>query len=213
MTYFEGIPNPRVRATPHTNGVNSGSGYFDVNWNSVEGAGGYYLGIWDGKEYEYLNVGNTTSFTTRGRTIWPTTGEINAGACKLHLGGGGVELPMIPAHLYAKNNPGSSYANDLNYYFKVVPHNGTGQAPNPALFSEASGVLPDTVAPNKPSAVTVNPSGYTNAANITVSWSGITDYNNTSGGAQTTLSGGQIEYLIDGDSPAGAWKTTGKNTA
>ncbi|MEG0382928.1 MAG: DNRLRE domain-containing protein, partial [Christensenella sp.] len=125
MTYFEEIPNTGIRVTPHTNGVNSGSGYFDVNWNSVEGAGGYYIGIWDGKEYEYLNVGNTTSFTTKGRSIWPTAGEITAGSCKLHLNGGGAELPMIPAHLYAKNNPGSSYANDLNYYFKVVPHNGT----------------------------------------------------------------------------------------
>ena len=211
MTYYvwDG-DNTGVAATSHGNGAGSGTGYVDLSWNRVNGASGYYVGIFDGKDYEYIDVGDTTSFTTRGRGLWPATAEINAGNAKLHLGGGGTELPMIPALAYAKNNPGSSYANDLNYYFKVVPHNAYGQAINPANFTTANCILPDTVPPNAPSAVTVNPSTWTNGSSLTVSWSGVTDYTNTTGGAVSNLGNGRIQYMLDNSN---VWTDTDKNTA
>ena len=207
VTYYEAPADPGLVVTPVGNGTNSGTGYVNLSWNAVDGADRYYVGILNGKEYEYYDVGNTTSWSTHNMAIWPTQSEISSGRYQLHHDGAGTELPMVPAFTYT--NAGTTYASSLRYYFKVIPANSYGQVPNPGHFGSRETILPDTMQPNQPSSVSVSPSILTNAANISVSWSGVMDYNNTSGGASDSLGTGQIQYRIDD----GAWYYTSQNTA
>lgn len=78
-TYVTGIGTPTLKATPHGYGANSESGWVNLSWNQVSGASGYTIGIYNGSKYEYHYVGNTTSFTTKGKRLWPTDAEIAAG--------------------------------------------------------------------------------------------------------------------------------------
>lgn len=203
ITYYRDPSSPNASVVPHGNAANSGTGYLDLSWNSVDGAEGYYVGIHNGREYEYFYVGNVTSWSTKGKGIWPTDSEINSGRYRLHHDGRGAELPMLPALSY--NNSGGALAGNLNYTVRVIPANRFGQAPDPARFSAFSARLPDTVSPSVASSVTVSPSGYSNAGSITVSWAGITDYNNSSASAVSSMgSGGHIQYSVD----SASWKNT-----
>ena len=106
--------------------------------------------------------------------------------------------------------PNGEYKTSLEYYFKVVPCNEYGQAIAPDTFASVSAVLPDTIAPNQPAAVSVNPSGYSNDKNFTVSWSGVKDFTTASEKIQTNVGSGKIQYSIDGTDH---WKDTDSNSA
>ena len=204
ITYYE-ASDPGLKLTAHGNGANTGTGYVDLNWDTVEGASNYYVGIFNGKNYEYFYVGNKTSWSTKGLGIWPTQDEISAGRYALHGDKSGSELPMIPASTYA--NAGAGYENSPEYYFTVIPANAYGQAPRPANFASQSVRLPDTVAPSAPESVSISPSDYTNADEITVNWSGTKDYNASSPAATSSMgSGGSIQYALDNST---SWENTG----
>ena len=57
------IPNlkkpDRPTAKSYSNG--NGTGYIDLNWPAVSGASGYKLYMYNGKNYESINIGNVTS--------------------------------------------------------------------------------------------------------------------------------------------------------
>ena len=209
VTYFEDIAEPSVDITAKGSGVSSGTGYVDLTWEAVKGAEAYYVGIFNGKDFEYFFNDNKRTFTTKGKGIWPTETEIKNGKYALHSDEKGAELPMIPAFTY-DNVKNGSYGTSLNYYFKIVPCNEFGQAPNPGLFDTKSIRLPDTMPPNQAAAVTVNPSAFTNTNSMVVSWSGVTDFNTTSPKVVNTLGDGKIQYAIDGTAN---WKDTNRNTA
>lgn len=42
-------------------------GYFDISWKKVEGAKGYKVWIYNGKEYQAISAGNVTSWSTKGK--------------------------------------------------------------------------------------------------------------------------------------------------
>ena len=65
--YTDDLPAPTVTATAYGYGVNSESGYIDLSWNAVPLAAGYRLGIYNGSEYQYLDIGNVTSYSTGAR--------------------------------------------------------------------------------------------------------------------------------------------------
>ncbi|MBQ8935093.1 MAG: DNRLRE domain-containing protein, partial [Oscillospiraceae bacterium] len=195
--------DPNLKVTAKGNGVNSGTGYLELSWDKVEGAQNYYVGIHNGKEYEYFYVTGTTSWTTKGKGIWPTETEINNGRYSLHHDGKGAELPMIPAFTY--NNSGGTLAGNLNYSVCVIPANEYGQAPNPKYFGAKTAKLPDTLPPSQASTVSVSPDTYTNANTITVSWSGIKDYNNKDTSAVASLGTGHVQYSINNTVD---WKNT-----
>ena len=195
--------DPNLKVTAKGNGVNSGTGYLELSWDKVEGAQNYYVGIHNGKEYEYFYVTGTTSWTTKGKGIWPTETEINSGRYSLHHDGKGAELPMIPAFTY--NNSGGTLAGSLNYSVCVIPANEYGQAPNPKYFGAKTAKLPDTLPPSQASTVSVSPADYTNANTITVSWSGIKDYNNKDTSAASSLGTGHVQYSINSTAD---WKNT-----
>ena len=199
-TYYTGIGKPTLTATGHGNSVNSGSGWVELNWNAIEGAQGYVLGVWNGQSYEYRYIGNTTSWSSDGKKLWPTQAEISSGRYALHWDGGGQELPTIPR---------ASQSN-LNYIFTVLPSNAYGQVADSNTAATAQTTLPDRLAPNQPSSVAVSPAGYTNASSVQVTWAGVKDLPSDQG----ITSGGKIQYAVDpsGSDPTGwSWNNTGSS--
>ena len=204
VTYYVIDEASGLTATPQANG--DGTGYVDLTWNAVGGATGYYVGVFNGREYEYIYVGNVTSWSTNNQGIWPTAEEIAAGRYQLHLDGAGAELAATPTGVY--RNAGGAYGDSLRYYFSVLPANRFGHAANP--WDDVSAVMPHALRPAQASSVQASPSAWTAADRLTVSWSGIVDYL-ADGTELTTLeSGGRIEYSIDG---VDNWTSTGKATA
>lgn len=200
--YTDDLPAPTVTATAYGYGVNSESGYIDLSWNAVPLAAGYRLGIYNGSEYQYLDIGNVTSYSTRGKALWPTDAEMAAGNYTIHWNGGGQELPNIPR----------TDQSDLNYYFTVQPANAYGQTGS--TFGRANAVLPDTTPPNKPVTVSVSPVDWTSASAHTVTWAGVTDLPTH---ASTLGVGGQIQYAVNPssvqDPAAWNWQSTSSNSA
>ena len=118
LTYNYPTPvnGPNVSAYSLDNGKNEG--YLDFTWPTVPDATGYILSIYNGEGYEDIDVGNTTSWSTKGKGIWPTEQEIANGEYKLHLNGGGSELPTSPAKTYrAADN--DRYGNTPNYFIRL----------------------------------------------------------------------------------------------
>ena len=187
--------DPNLRVTAYGNALNSGTGYLNLDWSTVEGASNYYVGIHNGKTYEYFYVNGATSWTTQGKGIWPTEDEINSGRYLLHHDGAGSELPMLPALTY--NNSGGVLAGNLNYSVCVIPANQYGQAPNPKYFGVRTARLPDTLPPSTASSVSISPSAYTNADSLTLTWAGILDYNATDTSAVPSLGTGHVQYSLN----------------
>ena len=66
VKYSYAKPNtPRVQA--YSNGSGSGSGHFNLQWDPVPGATEYKVAIFNGYDYEYISVGNVTSWTTKDK--------------------------------------------------------------------------------------------------------------------------------------------------
>lgn len=201
-TYYTGVGTPTVTAAGKGHGVNSQSGWAELSWNSVAGAQGYVLGVYNGREYEYRSIGNVTSYSTKNKKLWPTAEEIAAGKYALHWDGTGQELPNIP-------RLGQS---DLNYYFRVLPSNAYGQVVSSATAGSASALLPDTTPPSQPATVSVSPAGWSSAASVSVTWAGVTDQP----GSASNLGTGRIQYAVDPtgtDASAWTWVDTASNTA
>ena len=201
-TYVTGIGTPVLTATPYGYGMNSESGWVDLSWNRVSGASGYTIGIYNGKSSEYQFVGDVTSFTTKGKGLWPTDEEIAAGKYALHWDGTGQELPNIPR----------LDQSDLNYYFRVMPTNQYGQTASSATVATASALLPDTTPPNQPATVSVSPSDWSSTGTHTITWAGITDQP----GNASTLGTGRVQYAVNPngtDAETWTWQDTASNTA
>ncbi|PEM49507.1 DNRLRE domain-containing protein [Bacillus wiedmannii] len=124
ITYSYPKPN-KPRVTSHSNGIGSGTGHLSINWDTVPGATGYRVGIFDGEDYNYYKVGNITSWSTKDKKIWPSRDALNQGRNELHFDGQGGELPTSPLQMY-QNNGDKEQGNDKHAYkIKVVaeyPH-------------------------------------------------------------------------------------------
>ena len=195
--------DPNLRVTAYGNALNSGTGYLNLDWGTVEGASNYYVGIHNGKAYEYFYVNGATSWTTQGKGIWPTEDEINSGRYLLHHDGAGAELPTIPAFSY--NNSGGALAGNLNYSICVVPANQYGQAPNPKYFGVRTARLPDRLPPSVPESMDLENGIYTNADEVTLLWTGMRDYNDTATSAVASLGTGCVQISVDS---TGDWVDT-----
>ena len=201
--YYTGVGKPKVTVSAGGNGINSQSGWVELQWNRVTGAKGYALGIYNGKAYEYRYLGDVTSFSTKGKGLWATDAEMAEGKYALHWDGGGQELPNIPS----VNN------SDLNYYFRVVPTNEYGQAAGSSTATTVSVLLPDTTPPSMPVTLSVSPAGYSNADEREITWAGIQDMPS---GSSSLGENGKVEYVLnpEGSDPAAwAWASTGSSSA
>ncbi|MFZ3589761.1 hypothetical protein ACOI1C_10880 [Bacillus sp. DJP31] len=61
------------------NGSGTDSGHVNLKWAGVSGATGYKVLIFNGSYYEEFDVGNTTSWTSQNKRIWPTPTQISQG--------------------------------------------------------------------------------------------------------------------------------------
>ncbi|MED1305571.1 DNRLRE domain-containing protein, partial [Bacillus pacificus] len=99
VKYSYAKPNkPRVQT--YSNGSGSSSGYMNIQWDAVPGATGYKVAIFNGYDYEYIPVGNVTSWTTKDKKIFPTPDEIAQGYFEFHEDGKGAEVPVNPGPMY-----------------------------------------------------------------------------------------------------------------
>ena len=204
FVYYPDPAAANLQVSAQGNGTNSRTGYLNLSWNTVSDATGYYVAIFNGEVYEYIYVGNVTSWSTKGKGIWPTEAEVSTGRYKLHTSGGGAELSVMPGLAY--RNVSSAYAGDLNYYVSVIPASSAGYMNQPPANAIKTAKLPDTIPPSQASSVTIEPAGYTNADSVTLKWAGITDYNGSSGSAVSSLGSGGIQYRVDDQS---TWTNTG----
>lgn len=125
---------PTVNAPTGTVGSNNnGSGYANLSWNAVSGATGYRIKIFNGRTYETFDVGNVTSWSTKGKGLWPTADEIAAGGYELHHDGKGTELSTYPSEVYS--NAGDRYANSRLYYFRVSAIFPGGESDNSEAYT------------------------------------------------------------------------------
>ncbi|KEZ48577.1 hypothetical protein AZ46_0216830 [Metabacillus indicus LMG 22858] len=146
------------------NGVNSKNGYVNLNWTAVSGATGYKVLIYNGASYEEFNVGNVTSYTTKGKKLWPLDNT-----CSLKKDGTGGELPDDPRSHYQKC--GNNYPNNKNFWFRVVAYNGNGDTAQSDAFMPT---IPDATAPSKPGKPVVSNKL---DSNFTFTWGASTDSN------------------------------------
>ncbi|MGX4668687.1 DNRLRE domain-containing protein [Cerasibacillus sp. JNUCC 74] len=111
---------------PYANAMNEKSGYVKLNWEAVDGADGYKIGLYNGKEYqEVATVGkDTLSWSTQNKGLWTTKAQIAAGEYKLNVKGGGAELAVDPSPVY-RNSKGA-YPKRKNYWFRVKAYSKAG---------------------------------------------------------------------------------------
>lgn len=125
-----------------------GRGYVNLSWEAVPNATGYKVWVFNGVAYESINVGNTTSWSTKGKAIWPTDDEISQGKFNIHtdLSKPGSELALNPS--YAYRNAGTEYRLNKNYYFRVSAYNSTDESAYSTGFYKHT--MPDLLLPEAP---------------------------------------------------------------
>lgn len=151
------------------NGANTGTGYVNLNWTTVAGAAGYKVLIFNGKAYEEIDVGNVTSWTTKGKKLWPTATQIAAGSYTLRKDGTGTEFSDDPRPVY--QNSGGTYPNNKNYWFRVKAYNSLGETTQSDAFMPT---IPDQTAPTKPGTPTI---GNELNSQFKINWQASTDGN------------------------------------
>ncbi|NTW71787.1 MAG: DNRLRE domain-containing protein [Eubacteriaceae bacterium] len=161
-----------------SSGINTGTNYANLSWNSVSGATSYKVGIFNGYQWEFFDAGANTTYSTMNMKIWPTPAEINAmvppSSTILHNNVAGVELANDPAILYAKQNQG--YGANHAYYFMLRAYNSYGQYTDSNYI--ASNAI-DSTSPNQPSAVSTSivyaPLNCEDEIDLTATWPATTD--------------------------------------
>ncbi|ARU63594.1 hypothetical protein CBW65_23200 [Tumebacillus avium] len=161
-------PKPAApTGTAYGNGVNTGNGYVNLQWGAVSGATGYKVLFFNGKAYEEIDVGNVTTWTTKGKKLWPTAAQAAAGQYTLRLDGTGGELEDDPRPVYVAS--GGPYSANKNYWFRVKAYNAYGTTVQSDAFMPT---IDDETAPTKPGTPAV-----TNKLNsaYTFTWAASTD--------------------------------------
>lgn len=129
---LEGII-PDQPATPTVTAFSNetdSKGYFDLEWEGVEGATSYDIELYNGNNYERFPVGDVTSWSSKGKRIFPTEAQ----AAELTLGqtnvfrksGDGRDFLTDPRSLYRKT--GTKNVNTTYYYAKVIAKSSKGES-------------------------------------------------------------------------------------
>ncbi|MBC1211013.1 hypothetical protein HB815_08720 [Listeria booriae] len=109
--------------TSHRSETDGNVGYLNVSWKPATDAISYKIGLFNGYNYDYIDVGKVTNWSTKGKKLWATTDEVANGRYKLHMDGTGAELPIDPMQTYTaanKANPNVNYSDRLFYYTRVI---------------------------------------------------------------------------------------------
>lgn len=152
---------PTVQVQSYGLGLNSGKGVIELSWFPVQGANGYKILMFNGKDYEEIDVGDSLSWSSRNKNIWPTAEQIKNGSYQLRLDGTGEELDDLAVKIY-----GNADGNSLNryaYYFKVLAYNEYDEVET----EEFPVSIPDQTAPSMPTNVRMLDE---DIENFTISW-------------------------------------------
>ena len=186
--------------TPTGNVFSNGddTGYANLSWPAVKGATGYKVWVFNGSSYQDYSVGNVTSWSTKGKSIWPTSAEIGAGKYTLHTDGKGSELAIDPSPVY--RNSGGTYPTKKNYWFRVSAEFTQGEGATSAAYAPT---LPDLKLPEAPTGASYsngNGTGY-----LDVHWKPVTG---ATGYKVLLFNGKSYESLDVGN--VTEWTTKGK---
>ncbi|MFF2878536.1 hypothetical protein ACFVR2_19670 [Gottfriedia sp. NPDC057991] len=126
------MPMPTVEAFSNENGT--GTGYLNVSWKPVEGVTKYQVILFNGSIHSYWDVpADKTSWTTKGKGMFPTAEQIDAGQVNFKRDGSGGEFSIDPTYLYEKtfevNSGGLNYAQSIEYYVRVTAVFEDGSSP------------------------------------------------------------------------------------
>ncbi|MBC2371438.1 hypothetical protein HBP98_05380 [Listeria booriae] len=182
---IEQMAKPTV--TSYRSEDDASTGYLDVSWQPVTDAVSYKIGLFNGFNYQYVNVGKTTNWSTKGKKLWASKTDIANGNYQLHTDGTGSELPMDPMKTYTaanKANPNVNYSDRLFYYTRVVAVFADQESP----VSEAEVV---TMPLEDLSFADVDSTVSNNQGSFTLKWGGVAN----AAGYKVWLSDG---YLYNG---------------
>ncbi|KGL43581.1 hypothetical protein [Listeria newyorkensis] len=215
--YYEGkrmlrsVQDKPEKATIKTvsNGVGTGTGAMNLSWKAMPGATGYKVIIGNGYNYEYFTVGNVTSWTTKGKGIFPTKAELDKGLYRFHTDGKGTEFANDPTQLYENTfKAGTTWTlrGQKKYIVRILAIYASGDGPTSDI-TEA--VMPPETLPAKPEKSTIKTTSSgagTGTGHMDISWqavSGAIDY-------KVVISNGyNYEYFNTGN--VTNWSTKGKN--
>lgn len=110
--------------TTHSDGRNSGTGWLDISWPVKDDSLNYLVGFWTGNQYEFIDVENENSFSTRNEGVWPTASQ----GPHIRTDGSGTDLPNSPLSVYHANNPDYDYQHYRVIYYPYNPAYGAVQS-------------------------------------------------------------------------------------
>ncbi|EUJ41324.1 DNRLRE domain-containing protein, partial [Listeria rocourtiae] len=168
VTYTYAKP---AKATVKTtsNGAGTGTGYMDLAWNAVPGATGYKVILSNGYNYQQFPVGNVTSWTSKGKGIFPTQAELDEGEFDFHTDGKGTEFANDPRELYENGyQAGSTFGlrNQQKYIVRILATFPGGDSPT----SDITDVYMPIETPATPTGKAYANLAGTNTGYVQVNW-------------------------------------------
>ncbi|MDM5210821.1 DNRLRE domain-containing protein [Peribacillus sp. NJ4] len=133
--HYEKMKNPTVSSFSY--GEGKADGYIDVKWGSVHGAKSYDLQMYDGKGYQTIYSGTSTSWSTKGKKIFPKAPYSTSSTYKTDSTG--VELPVDPSAFYSVKSGTTTTKKD--YGFRVVAKFANGDSPASTAIYKAIPVV------------------------------------------------------------------------
>lgn len=189
-----------------SNGAGTSTGSMNLTWDMVPGATGYKVIIGNGYNYEQFAVGNVTSWTTKGKGIFPTKAEIDKGLYTFRKDGKGEEFSNDPRALYENGyKAGSTFGlrNQTEYIVRIIATYPDGDSSSSDI-TEAY-MPPETLPekPEKPTIKTYSSGPETDTGYMDINWKsvpGAIDY-------KVVISNGyNYEYFQTGNIPIGQQK-------
>ncbi|KML07875.1 DNRLRE domain-containing protein [Rossellomorea marisflavi] len=161
VTYSYPKPEaPTVKTTNYNDGTDTG--YLDVSWTKVPGAKDYIVYLYNGIEYQGFKTGNVTSWSTKGKKIWPTDEQLYNGFFELSSTGKGQELPVNPSDTYRAS--GGKYAKSTNYWVRIEAVYNAGSSGMSTAFTTPYIPLSKTAIKGAASVNLDNATGYVSAS-------------------------------------------------
>lgn len=160
--HFPTMKSPTITAAQYGDGQTTG--YTNVSWPAIYGATSYELQMFNGKTFEKVYAGTGTSWTSKGKKIFPLAPHSTTSAYKLD--GTGSELAVDPSKFYSAKSGVATTRKE--YGFKVLAKYANGNSP---LSLEVKKALPmDQI--DTPNIPTVKASAYpeTDTVNKGTGW-------------------------------------------
>ncbi|USK83143.1 DNRLRE domain-containing protein [Peribacillus asahii] len=121
--HYNQMTNPTVNA--YSYGEGQTTGYIDVKWSAKYGATSYDLQMYDGKGYQTIYSGSGTSWSSKGKKIFPKSPYSTSSTYKTD--GTGVELSVDPSAFYSAKSGTTNTKKD--YGFRVIAKFPNGNSP------------------------------------------------------------------------------------